>query len=374
MAAVPRGRSGHSPDAAGAVERVADGRLLPPGGLSAPPGLRHRGVVLPQGTAAGLFRFVDGDPRHVRAAMELGLLPWWTDPGLKAIFFRPLAALTHALDYRLWPGSALLMHAHSLAWFGALVLAAALFYQRLLGRSITAGLAALLFAVDSAHGTPVGWLANRNSLLAAFFGVLTLLAYDRLGAGNQVPAPRVVHPGRLAVPLLLALKPALRGSRHRDRRLSPRARPVSRPFALAVPRSRAAPLAGGGDRLARARAGAGGRHAGHGAVRRSGASPAALPRRHRATGAALMLGQWTPIPAEISFLLTRAGVWTSRALAVVMVTALALCLRPLLRRDPLARFFAAGMCCPCCRCAPPSSDNRLLISPAWAPWACWPSS
>ena len=33
-----------------------------------PPGLRHRGVVLPQGTAAGLFRFVDGDPRHVRAA------------------------------------------------------------------------------------------------------------------------------------------------------------------------------------------------------------------------------------------------------------------------------------------------------------------
>ena len=226
--------------------------------------------------------------------------------GTEGDLLRPLAALTHALDYRLWPGSALLMHAHSLAWFGALVLAAALFYQRLLGRSITAGLAALLFAVDSAHGTPVGWLANRNSLLAAFFGGLTLLAYDRWRR-DQVPAPRVVHPGGSPCRCcwrcsLLARKPASRPPAISSRTpcfWTPR--PGGPAFALlpslgVVIAWRALALAlGVGTR-------------GSGMYADPGASPLRFLAAIGQRAPLLLLGQWTPIPAEDQLSSHRAGV------------------------------------------------------------------
>src|SRR5262249_26212026 len=41
------------------------------------------------------------------------------------------------------------------------------------------GAAALLFAVDDAHGTAAGFIANRNILIAATFGVSALIAHDR---------------------------------------------------------------------------------------------------------------------------------------------------------------------------------------------------
>jgi hypothetical protein len=65
-----------------------------------------------------------------------------------------------------------------------------------MGRTLTAGLAALLFAVDDAHGGPVGWIANRNSLVAATFGVLALLAHDAWRRGGRRAGLA------LAVPLL----------------------------------------------------------------------------------------------------------------------------------------------------------------------------
>src|SRR5271168_4159769 len=78
--------------------------------------------------------------------MDLGLFPWWTDPGLKAEFLQALTVLTHRLDYALWPDSPALMHAHSLFWLGTAVFAVACFYRRMLGSTWVAGVAALLFA------------------------------------------------------------------------------------------------------------------------------------------------------------------------------------------------------------------------------------
>ena len=48
-----------------------------------------------------------------------------------------------------------------------------------MGTAWTAGLAALLFAIDDAHGLPAGWLANRNALIATLFGMLALLFHDK---------------------------------------------------------------------------------------------------------------------------------------------------------------------------------------------------
>ena len=67
-----------------------------------------------------LFVWADSDtfPPDV---MDFGSVPWWTFKDMRASFWRPLAALTHWVDYRLWPDSAALMHTHSLLWFVVVV-------------------------------------------------------------------------------------------------------------------------------------------------------------------------------------------------------------------------------------------------------------
>jgi hypothetical protein len=125
-----------------------------------------------------MFRFFLGDPERTTRVMALGFFPWWTYPGLKAEFCQIVTVWTHRLDYALWPDSPVLMHVHSLVWFGALVAAVACLYRQMFGLTSVAGLAALLFAIDDAHGTQAGFLANRNILIATLFGVLGLIAHD----------------------------------------------------------------------------------------------------------------------------------------------------------------------------------------------------
>ena len=99
-----------------------------------------------------LFTFTTGNPASNHRLMDVGLmLPWWTDPELKIAFFRPVSSLTHWLDERLWPSSPVLMHLHSLAWFGVLLVAAAAAYRRLEGGARAVGLAFLLYAFDATH-------------------------------------------------------------------------------------------------------------------------------------------------------------------------------------------------------------------------------
>jgi len=126
-----------------------------------------------------MFDFADGDPERAREAMNMGFLPWWTLENVLLRFCRPVTVFTHWLDYQLWPDSFFLMHLQSLAWFAALVLVAALAYRRFMGIGWAAGLAALLYAVDDAHSIPAAWLANRNGVLAALFGLMAVLAHDR---------------------------------------------------------------------------------------------------------------------------------------------------------------------------------------------------
>ena len=140
----------------------------------------------------GMFDFADGDPQRTHEAMDTGFLPWWTWEKVRLRFCRPAAVLTHWLDYRLWPDNLVLMHLHSLAWFGALVLVAALVYRRFMGIGWASGLAAMLYAVEDAHSIPAGWLANRNGLLAALFGLLVVLAHDKWRGANEERKGRIV--------------------------------------------------------------------------------------------------------------------------------------------------------------------------------------
>ena len=143
-----------------------------------------------------LFVFVD--QRNGARLLDSGAGPWWSLKTLHIAFFRPVTALTHWLDYQLWPHSPMVMHAHSIAWYGAVCVVAALLYRRFLGGTWVAGLATLLFVFDDAHVVPVAWLANRNALVAAFFGLLALLAHDRWRRNGW-------RPGEFLAPCCLAL-------------------------------------------------------------------------------------------------------------------------------------------------------------------------
>jgi hypothetical protein len=87
-----------------------------------------------------IFRFLGPDRDALRYLMDLGVLPWWTAPHFRCAFFRPLASLMHAVDYRFFAGAPWFMHAESLALYFGVVLAAGRLYRRLIAPAWAAGL------------------------------------------------------------------------------------------------------------------------------------------------------------------------------------------------------------------------------------------
>lgn len=124
-----------------------------------------------------VFRFCD--PGGTQELMEHGAVPWWASPKLHLAFFRPLASFSHWLDHRLFPASPEAQHLVSIAWAAGAVVVACAVYRRLMGAGWAAGLAGLLFAIDPGHAVAAGWIAARNAVLAAFFGLAALYAHDR---------------------------------------------------------------------------------------------------------------------------------------------------------------------------------------------------
>lgn len=145
-----------------------------------------------------IFTFLDGDTARAHHLMDAGVAPWWTLPGLRLSFWRPLAALSHYLDYLLWPEDPMLMHLQNLVWFAAMIVAGVLLFRRYLGRTLMGGLAGLFFALDDVHGLAAGWIANRNTLLALLAGAIVLILHDRWRR-------QAWHPGMLAGPGMFAV-------------------------------------------------------------------------------------------------------------------------------------------------------------------------
>jgi len=139
-----------------------------------------------------LFVAVHPD-ENVQSLKAYGALPWWTYDGFRVAFWRPMASLTHWLDYRLFAQSRWAMHLHSVLWFAAAVAVVSLLYWRIasIGVSVVqagspahslrwvAALAALFYLLDDNGYFPTMWIANRNILISLFFGAITLIAHDR---------------------------------------------------------------------------------------------------------------------------------------------------------------------------------------------------
>ncbi|MGB3701217.1 MAG: hypothetical protein WA997_08105 [Anaerolineales bacterium] len=99
-------------------------------------------------TLMNLYSF-SGPQTDLEKITDSGFAPWWTSSETVLSFWRPLAALTHWVDYRLWPNSPTSMHLHSILWFGAAMFMVTLLYRRLLTAAWIAGLAALLYLLDN---------------------------------------------------------------------------------------------------------------------------------------------------------------------------------------------------------------------------------
>lgn len=149
------------------------------------------------------FTFANGDIERTQRFMDYGFFPWWHALDSCTQPWRPIGVLTHWADFLLWFDRPFLMHVHSLAWFAAMVAAGAVFYRRIHGATGVAALAAVLFALDDAHGWAVGWLANRNAVMSALFGILTLIAHDRWRRDRSTFAA-FVSPILLAIAMLSA--------------------------------------------------------------------------------------------------------------------------------------------------------------------------
>jgi hypothetical protein len=231
------------------------------------------------------------------------------------------------------------MHAQSLAWFFGFVFAAATLYRRIMGPTIVAGLAALLFALDDAHATPAGWLAGRNTLLAAFLGIVALLAHDRwrrdgwrIGAiagpaaflASLLSGEMGVATLAYVVPYALWIDPA-----PWKRRLA-----ATAPYLLVVIVWRVTWAALGYGVY------------GVAAYVDPLTQPLRFARVVLETGPIMLMGQWALPPSDFYILydtfaagLSRV-VWTVAAGFVVLAAAIML---PWLRRDRIARVWACGM-------------------------------
>jgi hypothetical protein len=301
---------------------------------------------------SGGYGGADGNPEHAHWQIEHGFAPWWIYPKLLIAMFRPLSLVGHALEFRYLPDSAVLMHAHSLLWFGALVLAATRFYRGALG-ALVGGLAAFLFAFDHTHGFAVGFITNRYALITVTFGLLALDQHHRArtsGSRSGIALGTLCYAAAL---LSGELGLATLGYLAAYALFVDRDRPSARLAALS-PYLVATVL----WRAAYQRLGYGARFCG--LYVDPGQEPAHFLRLLFERGPLLLVGELAAPPAETYSLHPELGP-ALLGFAAAFLVALAVTLWPLLSRNAVARFFAAGMLFSLVPASTTHPSNRLLF-------------
>lgn len=121
-----------------------------------------------------LFTFSEGGTAENERLRAAGFFPWWSHPNLRISLFRPLASALMWLDLTLFGHDAFAYHLHSTAWWLCMMVLFALVLRRVLP-AWPALLALALCSAQSSHGMFLGWIANRNAVVASSFAMLGLL-------------------------------------------------------------------------------------------------------------------------------------------------------------------------------------------------------
>ena len=199
-----------------------------------------------------------------------------------------------------------------------------------------AGLAVLLFAVEDGHGTPVGWICNRNVLVAASFGVACLIAHD---AWRREEKRWAQWPALLLWTCSLCSKEAGIATVRLFVRFTPCGSMIPRSGGASSPSSpTASSWSSGGS--------CGTRSASAWITLASTSIRSAPPARSSMALAerypVFLLGQWV-FPSDVSVAIRKllgSPFWWA---GVISTGVLGLLFWPVLRRDRIARFFVTGM-------------------------------
>ena len=174
-----------------------------------------------------LFRFIPGDPAGNQLRIRIGRLPWWAAPDLRIHFLRPLTGLAFAADDRLFGGDPLGYHVVSLAWYAALLIAAAALFRRLLPAA-AATLAVAVLGLSAAHVDAYAWISARHVAIAGALSAAALALHASRRGRGLAPVVLAValaasEAALAAVPLWIALA------------LADRTRPPRRRWLACVP-------------------------------------------------------------------------------------------------------------------------------------------
>ena len=128
----------------------------------------------PSNPLMDLFAFFQGEATNP-FLIDIGVLSWWSEPDIQASFMRPISALSHIIDYILWPNHIVMHHLHSIIWMTACIWMAYQVFRLILPKETgILYLCILIFAVEDAHVMATSWIANRNACIAFFFSMLCL--------------------------------------------------------------------------------------------------------------------------------------------------------------------------------------------------------
>jgi Flp pilus assembly protein TadD len=175
-------------------------------------------AIFAKATVNGFVSFDDGlyvtNNRHVLAGLSWpGVL--WAFTTFHAANWHPLTWISHMLDVSLFGTEAAGHHAVSVLLHSANAALVFLLLDRMTGLPGRAAASAALFALHPLRVESVAWASQRKDLLAAFFGLLALLAYVRaarhrssrslLASIALYAAGLMAKPTIVSLPLLLVL-------------------------------------------------------------------------------------------------------------------------------------------------------------------------
>lgn len=152
------------------------------------------------------FLFMSADNSATQELKDYGAIPWWSPDDITMHMFRPLAGITHWIDYQFLGGDVFLMQLHTVIYLLMLTVSYFALCKALNMPSWTPMLAIGLFVFSYSMPMNMNWLASRNAIIAPMFAIWALVFHHHWRIDNQ---PRFLIYSLLA--LLLALLSAEAG-------------------------------------------------------------------------------------------------------------------------------------------------------------------
>lgn len=125
------------------------------------------------------FHFFNAKYESLLPQKQYGNLPWWSVDEATMHPFRPIAALSHWVDFQFWPNSAVATQWHSLLYFYLFVAGGFLLYKRFSISNLGFWLALSFLVFDLSVSQNLGWFAARNAYMSCGFGLFAVYFYSQ---------------------------------------------------------------------------------------------------------------------------------------------------------------------------------------------------